>query len=212
MLKLRRLLPVVLPLAIGVALTAPLASAAEPKSCGVAKVLSNDKIGSRAIAKGSYRLAAVGVSCEVVAGQYGLFDQFIAQDQRTTLPKPWKLAATTGKLKFSAKAGSFFTATKVTTKSLARPAQGPQNLPCTNFKVASDQTIDKRLFLKGTYQVNAFGISCAKVVGKYGLFDQFLTQDDARALPKPWTSLVAIGQPKFVAKKGVGFRVQRISG
>ncbi len=212
MLGLCRFTSVCVPLVAVVAVAAPVASAAQPKNCGSFKLLRNDKIANHAVAKGTYRLAALGVSCEVVAGDYGLFDQFIAQDETTSLPLPWKYSVAKRSPKFSAMAGDYFTATKVASKALAAPAQGPRNAPCApNFKVASDQTIDKRPFLKGSYQINAFGISCAKVIGKYGLFDQFLTQDDSRSLPKPWSSLVAIGQPKFDAKPGVGFRAQRIS-
>ena len=53
---------------------------------------------------------------------------------------------------------------------------GPQTPSCGTFKVKNDETIDGRAFPKGTYQLNATGnISCAKVRGKYGLFDQFLS-------------------------------------
>lgn len=212
MIRLRRFTGVCIPLAAVVAVAAPVASAAQPKNCGTFKVMHNDKIANHVIAKGIYRLDALGVSCDVVAGDYGLFDQFITQDETTSLPRPWKYSLAKRSPKFSARAGDYFTATKVSAKALAAPAQGPKNAPCsTNFKVTSDQTIDKRSFLKGTYQINAFGIPCAKVIAKYGLFEQFLTQDDARSLPKPWSSLVAIGQPKFDAKAGVGFRAQRIS-
>ena len=212
MLGLGRFTSVCIPLVAVVAIATPVASAAQPKNCGTFKVMHNDKIANHAIAKGTYRLDALGVSCDVVAGDYGLFDQFITQDETTSLPRPWKYSVAKRNPKFSAGAGDYFTATKVAAKAIAQPAQGPQNAPCApNFKVTSDQTIDKRLFLKGSYQINAFGISCAKVIGKYGLFEQFLTQDDSRSLPKPWSSLVAVGQPKFVAKNGVGFRAQRVS-
>jgi hypothetical protein len=113
--------------------------------------MHNDKIDRHAIAKGTYRLAARGVSCDVVAGDYGLFDQFIAQNGTTSLPRPWKYSGAKRRPKFSARAGDYFTATKVASKALAASAQGPQNAPCSpNFKVSSDQTIDKRRFLKGT--------------------------------------------------------------
>jgi len=90
---------------------------------------------------------------------------------------------------------------------------GPQTPSCGTFKVLDDETIDGRVFLKGTYQLNVFGnISCAKVLGTYGLFDQFLSQDATTPLPKPWQSLAgAVGAPKFTAAPGVGFRAQRIS-
>jgi len=91
-------------------------------------------------------------------------------------------------------------------------AQGPQGPSCGTFVVHKDTKIENRLFLKGTYQVNTMGISCEKVMGQYGLFDQFLSQEAATPLPKPWKSLSeAIGAPKFAAAPGVGFRAQRVS-
>lgn len=90
---------------------------------------------------------------------------------------------------------------------------GPQGPSCGTWKVRKNETIDGRLFPKGTYRLNAFGISCAKVYGKYGLFDQLLSQAESTPLPKPWKFLTgAVGAPKFSAAPGVGFRAQRISG
>lgn len=91
-------------------------------------------------------------------------------------------------------------------------AQGPQTPSCGTFAVRHDTAVDNRLFPKGTYRVHAIGISCEKVMGQYGLFDQFLSQEPGAPLPKPWKSLIgAVGAPKFAAAPGVGFRVQRIS-
>jgi len=90
---------------------------------------------------------------------------------------------------------------------------GPQTPSCGTFEVLNDESIDGREFPKGMYQLNVFGnISCGKVRGTYGLFDQFLSQDATTPLPKPWQSLAgAVGAPKFTAAPGVGFRAQRIS-
>ena len=91
-------------------------------------------------------------------------------------------------------------------------AAGPQGPGCGTIRVAKDEKIENRPFPKGLYRLHAMGISCAKVAGKYGLFDQFLSQGDATPLPRPWKSLTgAVGAPKFVADVGVGFRAQRVS-
>ena len=92
-------------------------------------------------------------------------------------------------------------------------AQGPQTPSCGNYELAKDKKVDGTLFAKGTYQLNAFGISCEKVIGKYGLFDQFLSQKSTTPLPKPWKYLAgAVGAPKFSAADRVGFRAQLLSG
>ncbi len=89
---------------------------------------------------------------------------------------------------------------------------GPQTPPCGIYKVKKDEVIAGVNFPKGSYQINAFGISCSKVLGSKGLFAQFLKLKDKDPLPKPWKYLSdAVGAPKFSSGPGVGFRVQSIS-
>jgi len=89
---------------------------------------------------------------------------------------------------------------------------GPKTPSCGNYKVIKDDVIVGVKFPKGTYQINAFGISCAKVMGSKGLFAKFLKLRDKDPLPKPWRYLAdAVGAPKFTSGAGVGFRVQLIS-
>ena len=91
-------------------------------------------------------------------------------------------------------------------------AAGPQTPSCGNYKVTTNQLIANVQFPKGTYQINAFGISCTKVMGSKGLFAQFLKLKDKDPLPKPWRYLSdAIGAPKFSSGPRVGFRVQFIT-
>jgi hypothetical protein len=90
-------------------------------------------------------------------------------------------------------------------------AAGPQTPSCGNYKVKKNEIIAGVQFPKGIYQVNTFGISCSKVMGKKGLFAQFLKLSDQDSLPKPWRYLEgAIGAPKFSSGPDVGFRVQFI--
>ena len=90
-------------------------------------------------------------------------------------------------------------------------AAGPQTPSCGNYKVTQNEVIAGVKFPKGTYQINAFGISCSKVMGSKGLFAQFLKLKDKDPLPKPWRYLAdEIGAPKFSSGPGVGFRVQLI--
>ena len=89
---------------------------------------------------------------------------------------------------------------------------GPQGPPCGIYKVKKNEVIAGLNFPKGSYQINAFGISCSKVLGKKGLFAKFLKLKDKDPLPKPWKYLAdAVGAPKFSSGPGVGFRVQFIS-
>ena len=89
---------------------------------------------------------------------------------------------------------------------------GPQTPPCGIYKVKKDEVIAGVKFPKGSYQINAFGISCSKVLGSKGLFAQFLKLKDKDPLPKPWKYLAeAVGAPKFSSGPGVGFRVQLLT-
>ncbi|MGA0119764.1 MAG: hypothetical protein ACO3H9_05670 [Candidatus Nanopelagicaceae bacterium] len=90
-------------------------------------------------------------------------------------------------------------------------AAGPKTPSCGNYKVKSNEVIVGVKFPKGTYQINAFGISCKKVMGSKGLFSKFLKLKSKDPLPKSWKFLEnAIGAPKFSSGPGVGFRVQLI--
>jgi len=96
--------------------------------------------------------------------------------------------------------------------SYSSSAAGPQTPSCGNYTVMTNEVIVGVKFPKGTYQINAFGISCEKVMGSKGLFAQFLKLKDTDPLPKPWSYLAdAIGAPKFSSGPGVGFRVQLIT-
>ena len=100
----------------------------------------------------------------------------------------------------------------IPTLKISADAAGPQTPSCGNYKVAKNEVIAGVKFAKGTYQINTFGISCAKVMGSKGLFAKFLKLKDKDPLPKPWRYLAgAVGAPKFSSGPGVGFRVQLIS-
>ena len=91
-------------------------------------------------------------------------------------------------------------------------AAGPQAPSCGNYKVTTNEVIVGVKIPKGTYQINAFGMSCSEVMGSKGLFAQFLKLKDKDQLPKTWYYLAdAIGAPKFSSGPGVGFRVQLIT-
>ncbi len=137
--------------------------------------------------------------------------------------RPWRFSHAKAGARFSAERRVTFTATRVEGASASAAARGDRvravaaagpapTATCGTMRLRRDDGIDGRAFARGTYKLSAFGISCAKVTGRYGLFDQFLRQSPTTPLPRPWTSLVAVGAPKFVARAGVGFRAQRISG
>lgn len=90
-------------------------------------------------------------------------------------------------------------------------AGGPQTPSCGTYKILKNEMIAGQAFPKGTYVLHAIGVPCNKVIGKKGLFAQFLSLPDNANLPKPWIYLAgAVGAPKFSAGQGIGFRAQRI--
>ena len=58
---------------------------------------------------------------------------------------------------------SIFFALTSTTATLVSAA-GPQTPSCGNYKVTTNDVIVGVKFPKGSYQINAFGISCTKVM------------------------------------------------
>jgi hypothetical protein len=75
-----------------------------------------------------------------------------------------------------------------------------------------DAMIDGRLFSKGKYQLNTFGISCAEVLGLDGILGNILGLGKNDSLPAPWTSLLeAVGAPKFQSGPSTGFRLQKLA-
>jgi hypothetical protein len=91
-------------------------------------------------------------------------------------------------------------------------AQGPMGPSCGNISIIADAMIDGRLFQKGEYQLNSFGIPCAEVVGSDGILGVILSLKETDKLPPPWASLSdAIGAPKFAAGAGIGFRLQKVA-
>lgn len=91
-------------------------------------------------------------------------------------------------------------------------AGGQQTPSCGTYKVLKNETIAGQAFPKSTYVLRAIGVQCDKVIGKKGLFAQFLSLPDNATLLKPLIYLAgAVGAPKFSAGQGIGFRAQRIS-
>lgn len=96
--------------------------------------------------------------------------------------------------------------------SISAYGQGPQTPPCGIVEITTHETIAGVKFPKGQYQINVIGMSCEEVMGEKGLFNTFLQLGDNDTLPAPWIYLKgAVGAPKFVKGRGVGFRVERVA-
>ena len=93
------------------------------------------------------------------------------------------------------------------------PVQAQPTLPsCGNITILGDAMIDGRLFSKGKYQLNTFGISCQEVLGLNGILGNILGLGKNDRLPAPWTSLHdAVGAPKVQSGPGTGFRLQKLA-
>ncbi|MEN9595479.1 MAG: hypothetical protein RLY23_1962 [Actinomycetota bacterium] len=68
------------------------ASTPGPKTppCGNYQVTKLEIISGQEFAAGEYQINAMGISCDEVMGETGLFSQFLALEDNEPLPAPWK--------------------------------------------------------------------------------------------------------------------------
>ncbi|MEY3238132.1 MAG: hypothetical protein RI883_2233 [Bacteroidota bacterium] len=58
--------------------------------CGIVKVTTNEVIAGIQFPKGQYQINVIGMSCDEVMGDTGLFSQFLQLKDNDELPEPWK--------------------------------------------------------------------------------------------------------------------------
>ena len=69
--------------------------------CGIAEVKTNKVIAGVKFPKGKYKINVIGIACEEVMGETGLFNQFLQLKENDQLPNPWRyLKAAVGAPKF----------------------------------------------------------------------------------------------------------------
>ena len=57
--------------------------------CGIAEVKTNKVIAGVKFPKGKYKINVIGIACEEVMGDMGLFSQFLQLGDNDPLPAPW---------------------------------------------------------------------------------------------------------------------------
>ena len=69
--------------------------------CGIAEVKTNKVIAGVKFPKGKYKINVIGIACDEVMGETGLFSQFLQLKKNDQLPKQWRyLKAAVGAPKF----------------------------------------------------------------------------------------------------------------
>jgi hypothetical protein len=58
--------------------------------CGIVEVTTNEVIAGVQFPKGQYQINVIGMSCEEVMGDTGLFSKFLQLEENDELPEPWK--------------------------------------------------------------------------------------------------------------------------
>jgi len=58
-------------------------------SCGIVEVTTNELIAGVPFPKGNYQINVIGMSCEEVMGEDGLFSKFLQYGDNDVLPEPW---------------------------------------------------------------------------------------------------------------------------
>ena len=57
--------------------------------CGIVEVTTNEVIAGVQFPKGKYKINVIGLSCEEVMGENGLFSKFLQLGDNDVLPEPW---------------------------------------------------------------------------------------------------------------------------
>ncbi len=58
-------------------------------SCGIIEITTNEVIAGKQFPKGKYKINVIGMSCEEVMGDTGLFNKFLQLGDNEALPEPW---------------------------------------------------------------------------------------------------------------------------
>ena len=58
--------------------------------CGIVEVTTIEVIAVVQFPKGQYQINVIGMSCEEVMGEKGLFSQFLKLNNNDELPEPWR--------------------------------------------------------------------------------------------------------------------------
>jgi len=92
-----------------IVLSGAVSSQPQTPSCGAFEVLEDTMIETRLFRKGIYVLHSIGVPCEEVVGEDGLFAKFLRLGDEMPLPEPWEsLTEAVGAPKFATGPGYGF--------------------------------------------------------------------------------------------------------
>ena len=58
--------------------------------CGIMEVKTNEVIAGHQFLKGKYKINVIGMSCEEVMGDTGLFKMFLQLEDNDALPETWR--------------------------------------------------------------------------------------------------------------------------
>jgi len=112
------LLQIILLCCIGISSYGQSRKSAGPQtpSCGIVEVKTNKVIAGKQFPKGQYQINVIGMSCEEVMGDEGLFRKFLQLgNKKDTLPEPWSyLKGAVGAPKFVKGPGVGFRVERVT--------------------------------------------------------------------------------------------------
>jgi len=82
--------------------------------CGIVEVKTNEVISGHQFPKGQYKINVIGISCEEVMGDTGLFAKFLKLGENEKLPEPWRyLEGAVGAPKFVKETGVGFRVERV---------------------------------------------------------------------------------------------------
>jgi hypothetical protein len=210
-ISLRRSLIATALLSLAVLLPAASASAQSPTVCPATfHVLHNDSIGALKLQAGHYQVTVRGgLSC---ARSSELFARFL-EDYDGVLPRPWRINVAAASFnRGNGRVG--FSVARVNTPSGGggggrHPISG--RLCPGTFRVLHNDRIGSLRLPKGRYTITVLALNAPTCGRASRLFTNFLDNDYAGILPRPW----ALDPQTATFRRGAGnfgFRVKPVGG
>jgi len=198
-------------LSLALLLPAAPAAAQSPTVCSATfHVLHDDSIGALELPAGNYQVTVRGgLSCPASSEWLARF----LEDFDGVLPRPWTLSVATASFSRGASGVGFSVARVATPSGGGSGGRHPLSgrLCPGTFRVLDNDRIGALRLPRGNYTITVLSLNRPSCARASRLFTNFLDNDFAGILPRPWALDVQTGTFRRGAAS-FGFRVQPVRG